>query len=128
MNIINEKTAKFVCGLHNRNLESSLCYSFLAIVPFWALFSLLMSTYFRISGCICWLNCCFQQKINVQTTLVHRHWIDEILSKLSQRCFINVETMLINIRRLNFLFKSNLNVETTLVHQRWIDIILSMLF
>ena len=45
-----------------------------------------------------------------------------------QRCFINVETTSINIRRLNFHFQPNFNVETTLVHLCWVNVILSMLF
>ena len=43
---------------------------------------------------IYWFNFHFQPNINVQTTLVHRHWIDVILSMLFQRCFVNVETTL----------------------------------
>ena len=68
------------------------------------------------------LNFHFQPNINVETTLGHRHWIDVILSMLFQRCFVNVETMSINIRRLNFHFQPNFNVETTLVHRRWTDV------
>ena len=45
-----------------------------------------------------------------------------------QRCFISVETMSINICRLNFHFQPNFNVETTLFYRRWIDVILSTLF
>ena len=75
-----------------------------------------------------WLNFYFQPNVKVETKLVHRHWIDVILSMLFQRCFINVETTSINICRLNFYFQPNLNVETTLVYRRWIDVILSTLF
>ena len=48
--------------------------------------------------------------------------IDVILSTLFQRCFANVETTSINVRRLNFHFQPNINVETTLKNvddQRW---------
>ena len=76
---------------------------------------------------ICWFNFHFQPNINVETTLVHRHWIDVFLSMLFQRCFVNVEATSITIRRLNFQFQPNFNVETTLVHQRWINVILSKL-
>ena len=47
---------------------------------------------------------------------------------LFQRCFVNVETTSINIRRLNFHFQPNINVETTFGNRRWIDVILSTLF
>ena len=66
--------------------------------------------------------------INVETTLGHRRWINVIMSMLFQRCFVNVETTSINIRRLSFHFQPNFNVETTLVHRRWIGVILSTLF
>ena len=69
-----------------------------------------------------------QPNTNVETTLSHQHWINVTLSTLFQHCFVNVETTLINIRRLNFHFQPNFNVETTLVHRRWIDVILSTLF
>ena len=55
----------------------------------------------------------FQPNIKVETTLIHRRWINVILSMLFQRCFINVETMSINIRRLNFHFQPSFNVEAT---------------
>ena len=48
--------------------------------------------------------------------LVHQRWIDVILSTLFQRCFVNVETTSINVRRLNFHFQPNINVETTLMN------------
>ena len=35
---------------------------------------------------------------------------------LFQRCFANVETTSINVRRLNFHFQPNINVETTLIN------------
>ena len=35
---------------------------------------------------------------------------------LFQRCFANVETTSINVRRLNFHFQLNINVETTLMN------------
>ena len=35
---------------------------------------------------------------------------------LFQRCFANVETTSINVRRLNFHFQPNINVETTLMN------------
>ena len=53
--------------------------------------------------------------INVEATLGHRRWINVILLMLVQRCFVNVKTTSINIRRLNFDFQPNFNVETTLV-------------
>ena len=65
---------------------------------------------------ICWLNFHFQSNFNIETMLVHRHWIDVILSTLFQCCFVNVETTLINVRRLNFHFQPNINVETTLMN------------
>ena len=68
------------------------------------------------------LNFHFQPNFNVETTLVHRRWIDVILSTLFQRCFANVETTSINVRRLNFHFQPNINVETMLKNvddQRW---------
>ena len=65
---------------------------------------------------ICRLNFHFQPNFNVETTLVHRRWIDVILSTLLQRCFANVETTSINVRRLNFHFQPNINVETTLMN------------
>ena len=77
---------------------------------------------------ICWLNYPFQPNINIATTLGHQHWIDVVLSMLFQRCFFNVETPSINIRRLSFHFQPNFNVETTLVHRRRINVILSTLF
>ena len=66
--------------------------------------------------------------MNVETTLDHWRWIDIILLILFQRCFVNVETTSINIRRLNFHFHSNINVEITFGNRRWIDVILSTLF
>ena len=72
---------------------------------------------------ICWFNFHFQPNINVETTLGHQPWIYVILSMLFQRCFVNVETTSINIRRLNFQFQPNFRVEVTLVHQRWINAI-----
>ena len=64
---------------------------------------------------------------NLISTL-KQHWINVTLSMLFQRCFVNVETMSLNMRRFNFHFQPNFNVETTLVHRRWIDVILSTLF
>ena len=43
-------------------------------------------------------------------------WINIILSTLLQRCFANVETTSINVRRLNFHFQLNINVEITLMN------------
>ena len=60
------------------------------------------------------LNFHFQSNFNVETTLVHRRWIEVILSALFQCCFVNVETMLINVRRLNFHFN-----EISTLKQRW---------
>ena len=60
------------------------------------------------------LNFHFQSNFNVETTLVHRRWIEVILSALFQRCFVNVETMLINVRRLNFHCN-----EISTLKQRW---------
>ena len=65
---------------------------------------------------------------NLETTLGHWHWIDEIFSTLFQHCLVNVETTWIDIRWFNFHFQPNFNVETTLVHLHWIDVILSTLF
>ena len=58
----------------------------------------------------------FQPNFNVETTLVHRRWIDVTLSTLYQRCFVNVETTSINVSRLNFHFQPNINVEATLMN------------
>ena len=58
----------------------------------------------------------------------HQRWIDVILLTLFQRCFVNVETTSISIRRLNFHFQPNINVETTFGSRRWIDVILSTVF
>ena len=58
-----------------------------------------------------WLNFYFYPNINVEEALVHRHWIDIILSMLFQRCFANVETTSINIRRINFHFQPYINVD-----------------
>ena len=66
--------------------------------------------------------------INLIPTLTQQWVINIESTQLYQRCFVNVETTSINIRRLNFHFQSNFNVETTLVHRRWIDVILSTLF
>ena len=62
------------------------------------------------------LNFHFQPNLNVETMLVHRRWIDVILSTLFQHCFANVETTSMNVRRLNFYFQSNINVETALMN------------
>ena len=65
------------------------------------------------------------QSFNIETTLGHRLWIDVILSTLFQRCFANVETTSINIRRLNFHFQSNINAEWTLMNfddQRYFNV------
>ena len=62
---------------------------------------------------MCWLNFPFQPNTNVETTLGHQHWINVTLSTLFQRCFVNVETTSINVRRINFHFQPNINVETT---------------
>ena len=54
--------------------------------------------------------------------IFYRRWIYVILSTLFQRCFANVETTSINVRRLNFHFQPNINVKTTLMNvdnQRW---------
>ena len=48
----------------------------------------------------------------------HQHWVDVILSTMFQRCFVNVETTSISIRRLNFHFQPNFTVVSTLI-QRW---------
>ena len=81
----------------------------------WRNFFNVASTFF----CQCWinvdkirrLNFQFQPNFNVETTLVHRRWINVILSTLLQRCFANVETTSINVRRLNFHFQLNINVD-----------------
>ena len=75
-----------------------------------------------------WLNFPFQPNINAETTLGHQHWTNVTLSTLFQRCFVNVETTSVNIRRINFHFQPNFNGETTLAHRRWIDVILSTLY
>ena len=62
------------------------------------------------------LNFHFQPNFNVETTWVHRRWIDVILSTLFQRCFADIETTSINVRRLNFHFQRNINIETTLMN------------
>ena len=74
------------------------------------------------------LNFHFQLNIKVETALIYRHWINVILSMLFQRCFINIETTSINIRRFNFHFQPNFFVETILFYRRWIDVIVSTLF
>ena len=58
----------------------------------------------------------FLTKYQRWNNILHRHWIDVILSMLFQRCFVNVETTSINVRRLNFHFQPNINVETTLMN------------
>ena len=63
-----------------------------------------------------------------QISTLKRHWIDVILSMLLRRCFVNVQTTSIKIRRLNFHFQPNFNVETTSDHQPWINVILSTSF
>ena len=70
---------------------------------------------------IYWQNFHFQPNFNVETTLVHRHWIDVILSTLFQSCFARVETTSINVRWLKFYFQPNTNVQTTLF-QRWFNV------
>ena len=62
------------------------------------------------------LNFHCQSNFNVESKLIHRRWIDVILSELLQRCFVNVETTSINVRWLNFHFQPNINVETTLMN------------
>ena len=74
------------------------------------------------------LNFHFQLNIKVETALIYRHWINVILSMLFQRCFINIETTSINIRRFNFHFQPNFFVETILFYRCWIDVIVSTLF
>ena len=74
------------------------------------------------------LNFHLQPNIKVEKTLIYGGSINVILLVLFQRCFINVETTLINISRLNFHFQSYFNVEATLFYRRWIDVILSKLF
>ena len=71
------------------------------------------------------LNFHFQPNFNVETTLVHRRWIDVILSTLFQRCFANVETTSINVRWLNFDFQHWNSVEErwrSTLFQRWFNI------
>ena len=51
------------------------------------------------------LNFQLQPNFNVETTLVHRRWINVTLSTLLQRCFSNFETTSINVNRLNFHFQ-----------------------
>ena len=58
----------------------------------------------------------FSTKSRAETTMVHRRWIGVILSTLFERCFGNVETTSINVRRLNFHFQPNINIETTLMN------------
>ena len=74
---------------------------------------------------ICRLNFHFQPNFNIETTLVHRRWIDVILSTLFQRYFAKVETTSINVRWLNFHFQPNINTEATLMNvddQRWFNV------
>ena len=65
----------------------------------------------------------------VETTLVHRRWIDVILSTLFEHFFVNVETTSINVRWLTFVLNQiltlkqrwwllTINVVSTLI-QRW---------
>ena len=70
----------------------------------------------------------FQPNTKVETALTYRRWINVILSMLFQRCFINVGTMSINIRRVNFHFQPNFTIKTTLFYRRWVDVVLSTLF
>ena len=65
------------------------------------------------------LNFHFQPNIKVETALIYRRWINVILSMLFQRCFINVETTSIKIRRLNFHFQRKFH--------RWNNVVLSTL-
>ena len=65
---------------------------------------------------MCCFNFPFQPNINAETTLGHQRRINVTLATLFQRCFVNVETTSINVRRLNFLFQPNINVETTLMN------------
>ena len=62
------------------------------------------------------LNFHFQPNFNVETTLVHRRWINIILSTLFQRCFANVYTISMNVHRLSFNFQPNIRVEKTLMN------------
>ena len=55
----------------------------------------------------------FQPNIKVETALTYQRWINVILSMLFQRCFINVGTTSINIRRVNFHFQPNFTIKTT---------------
>ena len=62
------------------------------------------------------LNFHFPPNFNVETTLVHRRWIDVILSTLFQRCFVNVETTSIIVRRLKQCWWTlTINVDSTLM-------------
>ena len=70
------------------------------------------------------LNFHFQPNFNIETTLVHRRWIDVTLSTSFQRCFANVEIMSINESRLNFHFQRNINVDErwwSNLFQRWFN-------
>ena len=82
---------------------------------YWNLvFVIFLIQYFSTAMSIRWLNFLFQLNISDETTLGHQRRIDLILSKLFfQRCFANVETTSINVRRLNFHFQPNTNVETS---------------
>ena len=54
--------------------------------------------------------------------------LQQILTKMFQCCFLNVETMPMNIRSLNLYFQMNVSFDTTLSHWHWIDIIVSTSF
>ena len=71
------------------------------------------------------LNFHCQSNFNVESRLIHRRWIDVILSELLQRCFVNVETTSINVRWLNFHFQPNINVDErwrSTLFQRWFNV------
>ena len=52
--------------------------------------------------------------------------VQQILAKLFQCCFFNVEAT--RMHKLNFHFQPNIKVETTLIYRRWINVTLSVLF
>ena len=58
-----------------------------------------------------WDQLSFQPNFKVETTLVLRGWIDVVLLTLFPRCFLNVETTSINVRRVKLSFSTK--------YQRW---------
>ena len=121
--------------LHKRNIWFILIN--LALFCYWATFwwtsvqqiykykQSFFNAVFSTPMNIRWFNFPFQPNFNVEATLVHRRWINVILSTLFQRCFANVETKSINVRRPNFHFQPNINVDEcwrSTLFQRWFNV------